>query len=213
MSYELRFERAGGRLRGGVHVRRANMPDKRIKIEDKLLQTALTHSGWDRIEVRCVAGVATVIVNGVVLLNIERLDALGGKVGFAGEGVSYRHARLTSLPMDTHPAFLTAHQPGEEGLEMPTVITSVAPEMPAKVVGMVSSGSILGYQHVVWIEVVIDERGQVVAARYLRRLDDKDVGFNENAMRAVRGWTFNPARLDGAPVPICVTMELHYTVQ
>ena len=204
MSYELRYERSKGRWRGALHAKRTDMPDERVKLDDHRLAKVMTSSEWQQIELRCVGTTAEVIANGTVLLTLKKLDALGGNVGFAGHGVTYRKARLTALRTESNPLFGTAHQPEEEGLEMPTVIKSVRPEMP--------SGA-KARRWVVWVEAVINERGLVAATRYLRHLDDKDIGYNENAVRAVGQWTFNPARVNGAPVPICVTIELTFEMR
>jgi TonB family protein len=49
------------------------------------------------------------------------------------------------------------------------------------------------------LEIVVDDRGEVVAARALRRAG---FGLDEVALRSVRAYRFKPARRAGHPVPV-----------
>jgi hypothetical protein len=203
MAYELRFERRGGKVKGEVVARRKNMDDAIVRIANDRLRSAFASRESHAIELRCIDDVLLLFINDAPVLSVKPLDALGGSIGFGGERVAYRHARLTTLPMpETPPEFLTAHNPAEEGLVMPTLVKVVKPIMPAKA----ATGHL---DYTVWLEAVIDSTGHIVATRFLRRLDES-AGYNDEALRVVKQWLFTPAMLDNKPVPITATIEVTF---
>jgi len=201
-AYELRFEQKDGLLTGHVIAARWNMREEKFRIPHEVLRAATDGHEWHRVEIRCQATRAVILVNGQPAMTIGALDALGGIVGFAGHGVAYRSVRLTPAP-DGPAIFNTAHLPDmEESIELPRVLREVRPQMPP-------GASQNRHDYVVLVEAVVDEEGRVAAARYLRRLNE-NLGYNDEAMRAVRQWRFTPARLHGKAVPILVTIELTF---
>jgi TonB family protein len=64
-------------------------------------------------------------------------------------------------------------------------------------------------QGVVTLDVVIGTDGAVRAARTRTSLDDK-LGLDNQAIEAVKRWRFEPAMLDGQPVPIVVLLEIYF---
>lgn len=66
-------------------------------------------------------------------------------------------------------------------------------------------------QGVVEMEAVVGVDGTVERARVVKSLD-KEYGLDEEALRAARAWTFEPARLNGAPVPVVVVIQLEFRV-
>ncbi|MEA2558908.1 MAG: hypothetical protein QOH06_412 [Acidobacteriota bacterium] len=65
-------------------------------------------------------------------------------------------------------------------------------------------------QGVVIVEAVIDEQGNVMDAKVLKGLP---AGLDEATLEAVRSWKFDPARMDGKPVPVYYTLTVNYTVE
>jgi TonB family protein len=65
-----------------------------------------------------------------------------------------------------------------------------------------------GVQGVVIIEAIIDAEGRVEDARIVRSIRELD----ESALEAVRQWEYMPTLLNGAPVPILMTMTVNYTL-
>ena len=57
------------------------------------------------------------------------------------------------------------------------------------------------------LETVIDPEGCVREARVLKGLP---FGLNESALAAVKGWAFEPAKLDGTPVRVYLVVKIHY---
>ena len=201
-SYELRFDGRGEGVKGEVIANRWDLRRSSVPIPQDLLNAATATADWHRVELQCQGDRAAILINGQPVLRVSGLDSMGGAVGFAGRDVAYRKPRLIAAP--TGPAiFRTAYvSRDEEPIEMPTVVTEVRPRMP--------EGAIVGREYVVVIEAVIDEAGDVAAARFLRRLDDT-IGYNDEAMRVVRQWKFTPARLRGKPIPLLVNIEIAFT--
>ena len=66
-----------------------------------------------------------------------------------------------------------------------------------------------GVQGVVILEAVIDESGNVSTARVLRSIPLLD----QAAIDAVRQWQFTPTLLNGAPVPVVMTVTINFTLR
>ncbi len=88
------------------------------------------------------------------------------------------------------------------GMTVPTKIRDVRPIYPEIALAAKVSG-------VVIIEATIDETGAVRTARVLRSIPLLD----EAALNAVKQWQFTPTLLNGAPVPVVVTMTVNFTLQ
>ena len=66
-----------------------------------------------------------------------------------------------------------------------------------------------GIQGVVIMEAVIDPGGKVGDVRVLRSIPELD----QAAVEAVRQWEFTPTLLNGAPVPVIMTVTVNFTLQ
>jgi protein TonB len=62
---------------------------------------------------------------------------------------------------------------------------------------------------IVILEAIIDERGNVDRVRVLRSFPLLD----EAAVRAVRSWRYTPTLLNGVPVPVLMTVSVHFTLR
>lgn len=95
-----------------------------------------------------------------------------------------------------------AHRVGEPRLLPPTMKARVEPvyttdAMRARITGTVT------------VEAVVLADGTVGQARVVQSLDQK-TGLDDQALGAVREWTFTPATLDGRPVPVIVKVVLEF---
>jgi TonB family protein len=63
---------------------------------------------------------------------------------------------------------------------------------------------------VVILEAVIDEQGNVTDVKVLKGLP---AGLDQSALEAVQSWKFNPATLDGRPVPVYYTLTVNFTME
>jgi protein TonB len=87
------------------------------------------------------------------------------------------------------------------GIDAPVKINDVMPVYPA----LARSA---GAQGVVIIEAAIDIEGNVTSAKVLRSIPLLDAA----AVDAVRQWKYTPARLNGQPVPVIVTVTVNFTL-
>jgi TonB family protein len=63
---------------------------------------------------------------------------------------------------------------------------------------------------VVILEAIIDEQGNVTDVKVLKGLP---AGLDQAAVKAVESWKFNPATLDGRPVPVYYTLTVNFTME
>jgi TonB family protein len=62
----------------------------------------------------------------------------------------------------------------------------------------------------VWLELVVTNEGRVDHIRVVRSLD---LGLDQEAVTAVRGWRFEPGRLGETPVDVLVTVVMDFTIR
>jgi len=67
-----------------------------------------------------------------------------------------------------------------------------------------------GVQGTVILEAIIDKKGRVSNVRILKGLP---FGLDAEAVSAVQGWTFEPARQDGRPVSVYYTLTVNFQIQ
>ena len=87
-------------------------------------------------------------------------------------------------------------------IKVPTKIRDVRPTYPPE-------AEAAGITGVVIIEAVIDPAGKVSSANVLRSIPPLD----QAALDAVRQWQFAPTLLNGAPVPVIMTVTVNFTLQ
>jgi hypothetical protein len=106
------------------------------------------------------------------------------------------------------PAFAAQAVPVRVGgnLKAPQQIKKAAPKCPA-----VTPGAGL----IVILEATIGADGVVkdVVALRPRPADDKQVGYVQEAMNAVRQWEYTPTLLNNVPMPVIMTVTVTFTVQ
>ena len=88
------------------------------------------------------------------------------------------------------------------GMAAPRKVRDIIPIYPA----MARTAHVQG---VVILEAVIDSNGRVESARVLRSIPLLD----EAALAAVRQWRFEPARLNGQPVPVVMTVTVNFALE
>jgi protein TonB len=110
----------------------------------------------------------------------------------------------TSAVASPPPAPAVAPQPIRVGdtLRAPLKVRDVKPVYPP----IAQSARVQG---VVIIEATISPDGQVTTARILRSVPLLD----QAAIDAVRQWQFTPTLLNGVPVPVIMTITIHFTLQ
>jgi TonB family protein len=87
-------------------------------------------------------------------------------------------------------------------IQPPTKLRDVRPVYPI-------DAQVARVQGVVIVEAIIDESGRVVQACVLRSIPLLD----DPALNAVAQWEFTPTLLNGAPVPVIMTVTVNFTLQ
>jgi protein TonB len=87
------------------------------------------------------------------------------------------------------------------GMQAPVRTTYVAPDYPALARIARAEGTVI-------LEAVIDADGRVTSVRGLREMPL----LTEAAIAAVSRWTFTPARLNGVPTPVVMTVTVVFTL-
>jgi protein TonB len=132
-------------------------------------------------------------------LNVDRSWIDSGLV--VEHGIAWFGAEIASVaPPPPPPPQRPIHL--HSGMQAPLKIVDVAPQYPP----LAQAAHVEG---VVILEAVIDADGSVTSVKVLRSIPMLD----EAAMKAVRGWRFTPARLNGQAVPVVMTVTVHFTLQ
>ncbi len=66
-----------------------------------------------------------------------------------------------------------------------------------------------GVTGIVIIEAIVDETGRVAQTKVLRSVP----GLDQAAVDAVLQWEYTPTLLNGAPVPVLMTVTVNFTMQ
>jgi TonB family protein len=95
-----------------------------------------------------------------------------------------------------------AYRADTPGLVKPKLLKQVAPNYPS----VAKNASVAGD---VEIEAVIGPDGRISDLRIVRSLDTR-FGLDQEAVRVAKLWLFEPARKDGFPVPVIVTIVVSF---
>ena len=116
---------------------------------------------------------------------------------------SFGAVRVTA-PAGTSSVFGTgAIDSCETGARAPRVLSEAKPQYTSEAMRA-------GVQGLVMMDVVVDATGAVSGVQVTRPLDP---GLDEEAVKAMRLWTFAPATLDGSPVAVIVSVEMTFTLR
>lgn len=112
---------------------------------------------------------------------------------------------LESLSNDLPPVDASALQlvDAAKGMQAPVKINPAGPQYTE----LARQARVEG---IVIVQAIIDQRGQVVSARQVKALP---LGLTESAMRTVLGWRFQPATLDGRPVPVYYNVVINFRLR
>ena len=110
----------------------------------------------------------------------------------------------------SHPALVIAAVGGGDGVKVvglegvtePELISKAAPNSPSQLRSA-------GLGGVVVLSAVVGADGSVSEPRVLYASRER-LGLEEEAMRAVRGWRYAPARQDGKPVPVIYSILIEF---
>lgn len=117
---------------------------------------------------------------------------------------------ITAAAVDRFPMFATlqaqstVHRPGN-GVSLPVTVHEVKAEYTPEAMQA-------GIQGAVYMDVVINETGDVANVAISRSLD-KEYGLDQAAMAAARQWKFKPAQKDGKAVAVQVEIEMRFRLK
>jgi TonB family protein len=98
--------------------------------------------------------------------------------------------------------------PFTAGIYKPSDV-SVAANVRTKVVPAFVSGKVRGSEGQLRVEIVVDAKGSVKAARIAQPLAGSH-DFDAETLQAVKDWKFVPARKDDKPVPVLATVVVDF---
>ena len=119
-----------------------------------------------------------------------------------GSGSDLTSLLLREAPPPPPPPPPSAQVRLHTGIQAPVKVVNVAPIYPA-------IAQAVHQQGIVILETTINVEGNVVAAIILRSIPLLD----QAALDAVRQWRFTPARLNGVPIPVIMTVTVNFTLQ
>jgi TonB family protein len=91
----------------------------------------------------------------------------------------------------------------EDGVMPPRVISKVEPRYTKEARDAKISGTVI-------LKIEIDEGGN---ARNVKIEKGLDAGLDENAIRAVEAWVFEPGKKDGKPVRVAATVQVNFRLE
>jgi protein TonB len=98
----------------------------------------------------------------------------------------------------------SVYQPGD-GVTLPRIVKEVKPSYTAEAMQAKVQGT-------VWLTAVVLPSGDVGDVTVRTSLD-KEHGLDEQAVRALKQWKFEPGTKDGKAVAVEVTVEMTFTLK
>jgi len=120
-----------------------------------------------------------------------------GTSSSAPEGFGWRETEPAKPPAPPPAGPVRLHS----GIEAPQKIADKAPVYPAIATAARIEGLVI-------LEATIDEAGQVVDLKVLRSVPMLEAA----AIDAVKQWRYRPARLNGMPIPVIVTVTVRFAL-
>jgi bla regulator protein blaR1 len=116
-------------------------------------------------------------------------------------------AAVDRFPISTSLAAQSADAPQKpgDGVTLPKVLREVRPDYTSAALAAKIQGSVM-------MSIVVLAGGTVGDVTVIQSLD-REFGLDDQAVKAVRQWTFEPGKKDGKPVPVQVTVEMTFTLK
>jgi len=124
--------------------------------------------------------------------------------GSTGEEIRVDDLSRIWVEENITPPFAThAHWACEDGITMPILLREVKPPYTVEAMKRRVEGR-------VGMQAVVEADGRVGAVRITRSLDTE---LDMQAMTAMKGWQFRPARFDGQPAAVVVVVDMTFTMR
>ena len=96
----------------------------------------------------------------------------------------------------------TVYKPGD-GVTAPVIVKQVKPQYTADAMKAKIQGTVR-------VECVVETNGKVGDVKVIKSLDP---GLDQEAVKAVKRWTFKPGKKDGKAVRVRIELELTFTLR
>ena len=189
------------RIEGGVEIEAVVMPDGTVGqvqvvksldaihgLDNEAMAAAkqwLFRPGMRKSDGRAVPVIVTIILEFRLGPSPTLVDAVAPATVIAGD----------DFYQDTHPL-------QDPKVVRPRVIRSVQPKYTSEAMRNKLQGT-------VEVEAVIGTNGQVMRARLKNSIDSR-FGLDESALEAANSWVFEPATLNGQPIPVAIQLTLEF---
>jgi TonB family protein len=162
---------------------------------------------WHRLVLECRGDRAEVTIDDRLLTVVTGIENPAGYIGLRGEAgaVEVRDIVLTPLERQGSGRLVGERKDTSPGLVLPTLRREVKPAYTTDAMRERITGA-------VWLEAVVRADGTVGDTEVIRSLDPH-FGLDDEAIKALRNWRFNPGTKDGKAVPAVVTVELTFTLK
>jgi TonB family protein len=178
-----------------------------VPLADAWAATNAASGMWHRLVLDCRGNRAEVTINGQTIARFTGIENSAGYIGLRGESgvVWVRDVVLTPLT-PTRSYSLVAERAGHgTGVTLPVLVHDVKPPYTADAMRERITGTVR-------MEVVVREDGTVGDVHLLQSVDAK-YGMDEQCVATVRQWRFQPGTKNGVPVPVIVSIEMHFTLK
>jgi TonB family protein len=169
-----------------------------------LAEPPLTLGEWQHLEVHCIGDEVRVLLNGALIHTVTGSERSAGQIGLeiTNGAIEMRNVWLTPVSVEL-PEGITWTTRLPDNAVMPRLRREVQPRYTA-------DAQERGIEGTVEIEGVVGIDGRIGPARIVRSLiPDLDA----EAIAALRHWQFEPAIVDGKPVPCVVTVVQSFRLQ
>jgi TonB family protein len=207
----------GRGARGGVYVRSWPTFDNDTNVPTNAYKVDLTNdpqgarspdevSPWQRVDIVCNGQKLTVRINDREVLTYYDLPNPQGFVALTVQGgvAEFRRLEISRLPRQSPQPPPGVSLPGG-AVQPPRPVRNPKPQYTADAMrAKISGGATL--------DAVVLPDGTVGTVAVVQSLDPKH-GLDQEAVKAVKQWRFEPGTLDGTPVPVLVSIEMTFSLR
>jgi len=207
----------GRGARGGVYIRSWPTFDKDTEVptnayrvdvgNDPVAARSLDEvSPWQRVDIVCSGRTLTVRINDREVLTRNDLENPQGFVALTVQGgvAEFRRleiSRLQRRPPQPPPG---VSLPGG-AVQLPRAVKEPKPQYTADAMRARISGGVM-------LDAVVLPDGTVGNVDVVQSLDPQH-GLDQEALKAVRQWRFEPGTRDGTPIPVLVSIEMTFSLR
>ena len=160
---------------------------------------------WHSLAIQCIGDTLLVSVDGRAISRSSGVENPQGHVALrlVQGAIEFTEIWVRRFPPPIPPAAGAVPVGGD--VLPPRLVRDVKPSYTANAMRAKIQGEVL-------LQAVVQPDGRVGDVRILRSLDPKH-GLDDQAVRTVRQWEFQPGTRQGEPVPVAVTVAIAFTLK